>query len=44
MPHLDADTINVFLREFSRQLAPDVHEVLIWDNVGFHTSRRTRRS
>jgi transposase len=39
MPYLDTDAINAFLGEFSRQLAPDVHAVLIWDNAGFHTSR-----
>jgi hypothetical protein len=39
MPHLDTDVINVFLGEFSRQLAPDAHAVLIWDGAGFHTSR-----
>lgn len=39
MPHLDTDVINVFLGEFSRQLAPDVQAVLIWDGAGFHTSR-----
>lgn len=38
MPHLDTDVINVFLTEFSRQLAPDVHAVLIWDGAGYHTS------
>ena len=39
MPHLDAQTINEFLGEFSRQLAPDVHAVLIWDGAGFHTAK-----
>jgi hypothetical protein len=39
MPHLDTDVINAFLGEFSRQLAPDVQAVLIWDGAGFHTSR-----
>jgi hypothetical protein len=39
MPHLDTDVINVFLGEFSRQLARDVQAVLIWDGAGFHTSR-----
>lgn len=38
MPHLDTLTINLFLEEFSRQLAPDVQAVLIWDNAGFHIS------
>lgn len=39
MPHLDTDVINAFLGEVSRQLAPDVHAVLIWDGAGFHTAR-----
>ena len=38
MPHLDTDVINLFLGELSRQLAPDVHAVLIWDRAGYHTS------
>lgn len=38
MPHLDTAVINAFLVEFSRQLAPDVQAVLIWDGAGFHTS------
>ena len=36
MPHLDTATINLFLGEFSRQVAPDVQAVLIWDNAGHH--------
>jgi hypothetical protein len=39
MPHLDTDVINAFLGEFSRQLAPDVQAVLIWDGAGSHTAR-----
>ena len=39
MPCLDTETINVFLGEFSRQLAPDVHAVLIRDGAGFHTAK-----
>jgi hypothetical protein len=39
MPHLDTDVISAFLGEFSRQLAPDVQAVLIWDGAGFHTAR-----
>jgi hypothetical protein len=38
MPRLDSEVINLFLGEFSRQLAPDAHAVLIWDGAGFHTS------
>jgi hypothetical protein len=39
MPHLDTEVINLFLGEFSRQLAPDVQAVLIWDGAGFHTAK-----
>lgn len=39
MPNLDTETINVFPGEFSRQLAPDVQAVLIWDGAVFHTAR-----
>jgi hypothetical protein len=38
MPGLDTDVINVSLGEFSRQLAADVHAVLIWDGAGYHRS------
>ena len=39
MPSLDTDVINLFLQEFSRQLAPNVQAVLIWDGAAFHTSK-----
>ena len=38
MSGLDAEVINLFLREFSAQLAPDVHAVLIWDGASYHTT------
>jgi len=28
----------VFLQQLSRELSPDVHAVLIWDQAGFHTA------
>jgi len=39
MPHLDTATINALLGEFSRQLAPDVQAVLIWDGAGSYTAK-----
>ena len=39
VPYLNTDTINIFLEQFSRSLAADVHAVLIWDGAGFHRSR-----
>ena len=29
----------MYLRQFSRELAEDVHAVLIWDRAGFHKSK-----
>jgi transposase len=37
MPHVDIPTIDAFLAEISRRLAPGVHAVLIWDGAGYHT-------
>jgi transposase len=37
-PSLNAATVNTFLREFSKELSPEVHAVLIWDQAGFHTA------
>ncbi len=37
MPALNTAVVNLFLEELSRQLAPGVHAVLLWDNAGHHT-------
>src|SRR5947209_4331468 len=37
MPELNTAVVNLFLEEFSRQLAPGVHAILLWDNAGHHT-------
>ena len=39
MPSLDTDVVSEFLRQFSEQLAPDVHALLIRDGAGYHTSK-----
>jgi transposase len=38
MPELDTAVVNQFLEEFSRQLAPGVRAVLLWDNAPYHVS------
>ena len=38
MPELNTAVVNRFLQEFSRQLAPGVHAVLLWDNAPYHVS------
>jgi putative transposase len=39
MPELNTAVVNLFLEQFSRQLAPGVHAVLLWDNAGYHISK-----
>ncbi len=39
LPRADAGTMRVFLEHFSRQLAPDVHAVLVLDQAGWHDER-----
>jgi transposase len=39
MPALNTAVINLFLEQFSRQLAPGVHAVLLWDNAGYHVAK-----
>jgi transposase len=39
MPELDTAVVNLFLEQFSKQLAPGVHAVLLWDNAPYHTGR-----
>src|SRR3954452_16923542 len=36
MPELKTAVVDRFLQEFSRQLAPGVHAVLVWDNAPYH--------
>jgi transposase len=36
MPELDTAVVNQFLEGFSRQLAPGVRAVLLWDNAPYH--------
>lgn len=38
-PRLDTRYINTFLRQFSENLAPDEHAVMIWDGAGFHRGK-----
>ncbi len=38
MPGRDAEVLNLFLAQMSRELPAGVHAVLIWDGAGFHTS------
>ena len=41
-PCLNAGVINIFLDQFSKEIAADEHAVLIWDQAGFHTSTKLK--
>jgi transposase len=38
-PYINAEIINLYLQQFSKELAEDVHAILIWDQAGFHKSK-----
>jgi len=39
----DGQMMNIFLRQFSRQLSDNVHAVLLWDAAGCHKSKNLRK-
>jgi len=41
-PYINVEIVNIYLQQFSRELAQDVHAVLVWDQAGFHTSKQLR--
>lgn len=41
-PQLNTDSVNAFFREFQKETDPNVRIVMIWDQAGFHTSRRVK--
>ena len=38
-PCLNTDSVNAFFREFEKEVSPNVHVVMVWDQAGFHTSK-----
>lgn len=41
-PYLNTDTVNVFFQQFEKEVDPDVHVFMIWDQAGFHTSQKVK--
>jgi len=35
---MNTNIMNIFLEQFTKETAPEVHVVLVWDKAGFHTS------
>jgi transposase len=36
---LNTNVVNVFFEQLSREIDPDVHVVLVWDQAGYHTAK-----
>lgn len=41
-PYLNTDTVNAFFRQFEKEVNPDVHVFMIWDQAGFHMSKKVK--
>ena len=39
--HLNTDVMNLFFRQFSDQIPPAEHAVMILDRAGYHRSNRS---
>ncbi len=42
-PYLNTDSVNAFFREFEKEVGTDVHVIMIWDQAGFHTSKKVKK-
>ncbi len=41
-PYLNTQIVNVFFEQFTQEVDPDVHVVMVWDQAGFHTSKELK--
>ena len=41
-PYMNAKIMDIYLQQFSREFAPDVHAVLIWVQAGYHKSKELK--
>lgn len=39
-PYLNVDTVNAFFEQFKKETDSKVHVLMIWDQAGFHTSKK----
>ena len=37
-PTINTQMVNAFFDQFTQEVDPDVHVVMVWDQAGFHTS------
>ena len=41
-PYINSGVMNVFLEQMAREIDPDVHVVMLWNQAGFHRSTYLR--
>ena len=41
-PYLNTDSVNAFFKEFQKETDTNVNVVMIWDQAGFHTSKKVK--
>ena len=41
-PTINSDVVNIFLKQFTEEVSRDVHVLLLWDQAGFHTSKKLK--
>jgi transposase len=39
---INSDVVNIFLKQFTEEVSRDVHVLLLWDQAGFHTSKKLK--
>ena len=42
VPYINVEIINIFLKQFAREIPGDVHVVMAWDQAGFHTGKELK--
>ena len=41
-PTINTDIMNIFFEQFAAEVSPDIHVVMVWDQAGFHTSKKLK--
>ena len=41
-PTINTDIMNAFFEQFAAEVSPDIHVVMVWDQAGFHTSKKLK--
>ena len=41
-PTINTDMMDAFFEQFVAEVSPDIHVVMVWDQAGFHTSKKLK--